>query len=254
MRYYRYVFRRVARLLKHIVAISIYSLIKRVRIGYNSHQLGGFEVGFAQQLYHPVSDPDFYSEVGRFVSQFDHNIVVGYTSTNSVWDQYMDFGLGEHYVFLANFCRWLKPKKILEIGTFRGASAAVMLNSCNAQIISLDLDPISTYDGGFLKHIPENRLSNFQQILCDLDKLSDNEFIEFVLGYDMIFLDGPKFGGFEQRLLDRLLLFRKEFSNCWVVVDDIRLSNMCSVWNNLKIDKFDLTSIGHWSGTGVFRL
>ncbi len=33
--------------------------------------------------------------------------------------------------------------------------------------------------------------------------------------------------------------------------DDIRLMNMVEIWNNLAKPKLDLTSFGHWAGTGL---
>ena len=65
----------------------------------------------------------------------------------------------------------------------------------------------------------------------------------------MIFVDGPKDGKFESVLMDRFQeigLPQKPL----LVLDDIRVWNMLSIWRNLRLPKLDVTSFGHWSGTG----
>lgn len=39
-----------------------------------------------------------------------------------------------------------------------------------------------------------------------------------------------------------------------LVSDDIRISPMVDFWNNLPLSKFDITFIGHQSGTGIALL
>ena len=36
-----------------------------------------------------------------------------------------------------------------------------------------------------------------------------------------------------------------------ILVDDIRLPNMLATWRSIPLAKMDITSIGHWSGTGI---
>jgi len=38
-----------------------------------------------------------------------------------------------------------------------------------------------------------------------------------------------------------------------VLFDDIRLWNMLDIWRSIDFPKLDLTSFGHWSGTGVVQ-
>ena len=38
---------------------------------------------------------------------------------------------------------------------------------------------------------------------------------------------------------------------CIVMFDDIRMWNMIKIWRDIKRSKMDLTSFGHWSGTGM---
>ena len=67
---------------------------------------------------------------------------------------------------------------------------------------------------------------------------------------EVIFADGPKDGRFEQVLLDRL----EEIGlpqRPLVVFDDIRVWNMLAIWRGVRHPKLDITSFGHWSGTGL---
>jgi hypothetical protein len=67
---------------------------------------------------------------------------------------------------------------------------------------------------------------------------------------ELLFVDGPKDGIFERKLLQQLetVDFRKPLL---VVMDDIRFWNMLSIWQEIARPKLDLTSFGHWSGTGL---
>ena len=66
----------------------------------------------------------------------------------------------------------------------------------------------------------------------------------------MIFVDGPKDGETEASFLEQLahLPFRQ---NPVIVFDDIRLMKMVHLWRGIQHPKMDLTSFGHWSGTGL---
>jgi hypothetical protein len=67
---------------------------------------------------------------------------------------------------------------------------------------------------------------------------------------DLIFLDGPKDGVFEYTL-SRLLTTLKPKPNKYLILDDIRFLNMSRLWKSIASPKIDLTSFGHWSGTGL---
>ena len=70
---------------------------------------------------------------------------------------------------------------------------------------------------------------------------------------DLIFLDGPKDGYFEARFLANLLSMKLQ-PHALLVLDDIRLWNMLRIWRDLPPPKLDMTSFGHWSGTGFVEI
>ena len=42
--------------------------------------------------------------------------------------------------------------------------------------------------------------------------------------------------------------------NRYLILDDIRFNNMFEIWRSIKSPKLDITSIAHWSGTGIVDL
>ena len=38
-----------------------------------------------------------------------------------------------------------------------------------------------------------------------------------------------------------------------ILLDDIRLWKMLKIWREISMPKLDLTSFGHWSGTGIVQ-
>ena len=66
----------------------------------------------------------------------------------------------------------------------------------------------------------------------------------------LIYVDAAKDGVMEARLLD--LLRTASFRAAPLLVfDDIRLWPMLRIWRTIAHPKLDLTSFGHWTGTGL---
>ena len=67
---------------------------------------------------------------------------------------------------------------------------------------------------------------------------------------DLIFVDGSKDGISENvfiKLFDRI-----SFENNPIVFfDDIKFEIMIKIWREIKHPKLDITSFGHWSGSGL---
>ena len=90
--------------------------------------------------------------------------------------------------FLIEFCKHVKPKKILEIGTAVGYSGSMMLLNCpNSNLTTIEINEQSF-------NIAKNTFSilnltdRVNQILGD----AKNVIKELNEKYDLIFLDGPK--------------------------------------------------------------
>ena len=67
-------------------------------------------------------------------------------------------------------------------------------------------------------------------------------------------LDGPKNDVFEELILTRL----REANLCrkprWLFIDDIRFPNMQKLWRRIQSPKLDLSSFGHFSGSGLVNI
>lgn len=156
---------------------------------------------------------------------------------------------GEHYRLLAALVEVLRPAHVVEIGTATGLSALALLARGAARVTTYDIVHWRSFPGAVLEAGDfgprlEQRLGDLagQEFFEDqADTLSDA---------GLIFVDGPKDGVFEPALLRRLLplLARRK---SLVILDDIRLPNMVALWRSIDQPALDLTSFGHWSGTGL---
>ena len=159
---------------------------------------------------------------------------------------------GEHYRLFAAMVDYLQPKQIIEIGTAEGLSALSMLSKLpqQSELVSFDIIPWNEYSNCYLKN-SDFETHNFRQIISDLS--NQNEFVKYqslLQSADILFVDAPKDGIFESTFLNQLAGI--EFSSLpLVILDDIRLLNMVKLWREIKRPKLDLTSFGHWSGTGL---
>jgi predicted O-methyltransferase YrrM len=159
---------------------------------------------------------------------------------------------GEHYRLISAFVEVAAAKYVVEIGTSTGMSAVSMLQANPQKLITFDLTPWNL----FPSHLESNDFTSgrVMQVIADLyDDSTWNKNHQFFDQADLIFMDGPKDGRFEAKVLDRLgaTLARP---GKWLVLDDIRLPEMIDVWERIWSPKLDLTSFGHWSGTGLVSL
>jgi len=162
---------------------------------------------------------------------------------------------GEHYRLLAALVKILQPKRVLEIGTFRGLSALAL-----KQFLPAD-GKITTFDVVRWDSVEDTSLQaqDFEngRLRQQIGDLSDPAVFEshraLIEETELLFMDGPKDGIFERKFLQQLetIHFQKPLL---VVLDDIRFWNMLAIWHEIPNPKLDLTSFGHWSGTGLVEL
>jgi predicted O-methyltransferase YrrM len=160
---------------------------------------------------------------------------------------------GEHYKLLAGFIQVLKPKLAIEIGTSTGLSALAMASflSAGGRLVTYDVKNWRDYPNTALK---EEDFSNLTQVVGDL---SQPDFFREegarLRQAEWIFIDATHDGHLEKKLLDLLgtLSFEKP---PFLLFDDIRVWTMLKMWREISYPKLDLTSFGHWSGTGLVHL
>lgn len=165
---------------------------------------------------------------------------------------YPDVWPGEHYKLLAALVKNIKPKIIIEVGTALGHSALALKKflPSDSKLITFDIFEWDSLEGTLLN---KNDFSD-GTLLQKIGDLSNDEvfnnYRELLSEADFLFIDGPKDIAFEKEFLSKLDTIK--FKNDPIIMfDDIRLWNMLNIWREIKKPKLDLTSFGHWSGTGL---
>jgi O-methyltransferase len=159
---------------------------------------------------------------------------------------------GEQHRLLAALVKVLAPKRIVEIGTGAGGTTLAMLATLPAG------SSITTFDVIAWQNAPEGVL---QQADFDSGRLKQHvDDVTVREGFDryrpvfaeadFIAIDAAKDGQMEGRLIEMFRAF--PFSKPPVFFfDDIRVWNMLRFWRDIPWPKLDLTSFGHWTGTGL---
>jgi predicted O-methyltransferase YrrM len=159
---------------------------------------------------------------------------------------------GEHYHLLTAACRILEASIVWEFGTDTGMGTVALSEGIGKEgkVFTVDIDPWTSKQGPWV--IADDFAGGrIIQIISDMKDaaLFATHAVQLAEA-DLIFVDGPKDGFTESAFLERLMRvsFRK---HPIVIFDDIRLMTMLTVWRGIQRPKMDLTSFGHWSGTGL---
>lgn len=159
---------------------------------------------------------------------------------------------GEHYKLLVALVGLLAPKTIVELGTATGMSALAMRSALPAggRITTFDVVGWRDYPGAVLRDedFADGRLEQRCEDLSTPAGWQANA--DLLRSAEFILVDALHDGeqernfvrGFEQVGLERGPI---------VMFDDIRLWRMLGFWQELARPKLDITSFGHWSGTGL---
>jgi len=165
----------------------------------------------------------------------------------------LDIKFGEPCRFLAALTECTSPSLIVDIGTSCGGSARTFVD------FSLSWTNVVTFDVEAWKHYKETYLkdADFQsgKLVQYVEDLSNDNLFEkhsrLLADADLIYCDGPKDGIFEYRFMEKLSKLPMPIKQRYLVLDDIRFMNMAALWRDIASPKFDATSFGHWSGTGL---
>ena len=168
---------------------------------------------------------------------------------------YSEIWPGEHYKLLAGLTQALKPNIVIEIGTATGLSALCIKKYLppGGKIVTFDLVPWNKYPNSHLKHEDFANGSLVQFVANLRDPKIIEEHYELLRHANLIFIDAAHDGVLEKQLLNH---FQKiEFTNkVYLLFDDIRVWSMLKMWREIRLPKIDLTSFGHWSGTGLVEI
>ena len=166
--------------------------------------------------------------------------------------QYFESSFGEHYKLIQSLCKTLHLDNVVEVGTFTGMSALIWLLN-GVSLTSVDIVPWRDFENTVLNEDLVLRTGFKQHILDISESRAFNQMIPTFMSSDLIFLDGPKDGIFEQKVVPKILNLMSG-KGTWLLLDDIYLSAMNSCWEEISNEKYDLSLIGHTTGTGLVRL
>jgi hypothetical protein len=143
----------------------------------------------------------------------------------------------EHYRLLSYISQNNNGIDILDIGTLKGCSAlALSVNQSNL---------IRSFNVG--NELDLNLLPDNVQFF--IDDITKEEYQNVILGSKYILLDTYHDGVFETQFVNYLISINYKG---FLLLDDIHLNfEMERFWNSITIEKYDITSIGHSTGTGV---
>ena len=174
--------------------------------------------------------------------------------SDPAYSQWIATWPGEHYRLLAGLVHVERPRAVVEIGTFKGHSAlALLAGSEDVRVITYDVVPWDETEGAVLQPL-DFETGRLEQRIGDIAETTyRDEQLETLRQADMVFVDGPKDGRWEERFCRDVLPLLTDRPRL-LVFDDIRLLEMVQLWRDLPYAKLDATSVGHWSGTGLARL
>ncbi|MEW6748374.1 MAG: class I SAM-dependent methyltransferase [Candidatus Micrarchaeota archaeon] len=164
----------------------------------------------------------------------------------------LDTWPGEHYKLLAGLVMALEPKVVVEIGTAKGAATLSMRKYLKkgAKITTFDVSPKDKVGQFFRDSDFDGRLEQHIDDLTDYDTASKHAAL--LKSADIIFMDALKDGKMEYLFMENFERISLK-KGTLIVFDDIKVWNMLRFWRELKYPKIDLTSFGHWSGTGMIE-
>jgi hypothetical protein len=140
----------------------------------------------------------------------------------------------EHYRLLMYISSLYNNCVLYDVGTYQGFSSIALSYNKTNKVISYDIKKcIPAYP---IKH-------NLKYCIGDVTELEDLNSTQF------IFLDVNHDGSFENKFYNHLHDIKW---NGLLLLDDINFNEpMNQFWNNISEEKYDITKIGHWSGTGL---
>ncbi len=176
----------------------------------------------------------------------------GYAGRPSKEPRWFEVWPGEHYKLLAGIVVELGARRVIEIGTSTGMGTLALSEALPAdgQVTTFDTKPWREFPETWFtdKDLASGRIRQEIADVADLSVIAGHQ--ELFENADFIFIDGPKDGVTESNLIAALASLALP-NDPIVMFDNVRMLNMIATWRGLKRPKLDLTSFGHWSGTGL---
>jgi predicted O-methyltransferase YrrM len=144
----------------------------------------------------------------------------------------------EHYRLLVYLSSLYEGEILFDVGTAQGHSSLALSQNKSNRVFTYDIVP--KYHSDWFKY------ENLKNVTKDIN-LEDEEIINSA---KFISLDIDPHDGIQEIKFYELLK-RINYKGI-VLFDDINLNEgMRNFWDSVTHDKYDLTDIGHWSGSGL---
>jgi hypothetical protein len=150
---------------------------------------------------------------------------------------FLDKSGSEHYRLLAYISQNNFNINILDVGTLKGCSAlAFSINESN-----------KVHSFNIVNHLDLSQYPN--NIKFIIDNILNNKYKNLILNSHYILLDTDHDGVFEKQFYEYLIYIKYKG---YLLLDDIYLNPaMLNFWHLITQEKYDISSIGHSTGTGV---
>lgn len=157
----------------------------------------------------------------------------------------------EHYRLLKAMVKIMRPTIAVDIGSGSGLNVVSLFEGNDSTIIhSFDTAPVEVYGTNLTQeHLISDRHTHHEADLSFEKVFQEN--LGLLEPAQIIILDGPKDGRTERFILDKMTRFSKSGADRFLIIDDIRVPVMIELWCSIASPKIDMTSFGHWSGTGI---
>jgi hypothetical protein len=167
--------------------------------------------------------------------------------------QFLNVFPGEHYRLLNAIVKAGGAKNVVEIGTFTGMGTLALQEGIDdISVITYDIIEYNNL------HCPshfKNSDIDGKRITQIVGDLSNDDFFSKNLGIlnaaEIIFMDAPKDNIFEYKMAEKFSKLSTSNKPKYLIIDDIQFINMIDFWRAIISPKLDITSFGHWSGTGI---
>ena len=122
------------------------------------------------------------------------------------------------------------------------------------KIITFDVNEWTSYSTTYLtkEDFSSGRLTQHIKDLQEPQTFA--QFSKTLCEADFIMCDGPKDGVFERKFYSLLSTLDFPKKQRWLFLDDIRFPSEMISWRIIDSPKIDLTSFGHFSGTGLVNI
>jgi hypothetical protein len=160
---------------------------------------------------------------------------------------------GEHYRLINSIINVTGASQIVEIGTYTGMGTLAMRDGLAGNGVVTTFDIVAWDKLGVPSHFTADDFTDgrVRQVIGNLaaDDVFE-QYADLLNGADIIFLDAPKDDVFEYKMVSQFQKLKKKDGKL-LIIDDICFVNMIDFWRGIASPKIDMSSFGHWSGTGL---